>query len=147
MNKDTRFHTISVILIFAVVAAVIALPFFLKSPQKRKEATIRANLKVIHYALKNYANEHKGIYPPTEKITGGDDQKDVLIKKGYIQRYPPNPCSGRTRPMQNVADKSHSCGDFVYKRSEDRYNFFLAAFGLKPDSGADSDGYIVKWKK
>jgi hypothetical protein len=111
------------------------------------EATIRANLKVIQYALKNYANEHGGVYPPTEKIKGGGNPEDILLKKRYLHRYPPNPYRSMKKPMENALGKPHSCGDFVYRRSADKYDFFLGGLGLKPNSGVNHDGYIVKVKK
>ena len=118
----------------AVAAAGLALAvgliaWFHPAPaQKLAERKAVAAGRVLCLALDNWAAQHKGAYPPTQEVAGGD-RDDVLISSGNIRAYPENPLRPG-RAMANVPRDARSPGDFSYTRSNDKeYEYELLVHG------------------
>lgn len=128
-------QTIAVAAVFACVGAALLVPRLAGTPESRREAEVRAAVKVVNHALWRYAQSHGGEYPRTAAVAGGGGgggggEEDVLLKEGYLVRYPQNPFSGRRNAVRNVVGKGFSAGDFVYMRkAESKYEYILFGWG------------------
>ncbi|MFH1539418.1 MAG: hypothetical protein ABIH66_10700 [bacterium] len=123
-------QTIAVAVVFLCVGAALLVPRLAGTPESRREAEVRAAVKVVNHALWKYAQSHGGEYPRTAAVAGGDGGDDALLKEGYLVRYPQNPFGGRRNAVRNVVGKGFSAGDFVYMReAESKYEYILFGWG------------------
>lgn len=145
---NNGFTLIELLVVIAIIGVLItiALPNFIGSKDKAKEAKVKAGIHAIRVALEAYATDHDGNYPPTDKVQGGDNSGDALIDGGYlIKLYPPNPFKDPEEPMKNNGRGNFSQGDFGYIRVEgETHNYVLQGFGAKKDSGSKKDGIIIE---
>lgn len=143
----TLIELLVVVAIIGIIAA-IAIPNFVGSKDKAKEAEVKAGLHAIQTALESYAVDHNGNYPRTSDVIGGEkSEADILIKEEYLIEYPANPFSEPERPMRNNGINSFSQGDFGYQRTPNKpYDYILQGYGGKPTRGKKKNGVIIQLK-
>ena len=90
-NRGSRasagFTLLELIVVIAVIGilAAIALPNFIQTPTRAKEAVLKTNLRTIREVLDQHYGD-KGFYPPT---------LETLTEEGYLRNVPLDPITNK----------------------------------------------------
>jgi len=87
-KRESGFTLIELIIVMTVIGilAAIAVPGYIQSVKKAKEAVLREDLWVMRSAIDRYTSDK-------EKAPMGLDD---LVQAGYLKQIPPDPMTSRT---------------------------------------------------
>lgn len=82
-RSQAGFTLLELIVVIAVVGilASIAMPNFIQTPQRAKEAVLKTNLRTLREVIDQHMGDH-GVYPPS---------LDALVEEGYLRAIPVDP--------------------------------------------------------
>lgn len=82
------FTLIELIVVIAIIGilAAIAVPNYLQTPIRAKEAVLKTNLRTLREVIDQH-HADKGSYPTS---------LDELVEKGYLRKVPDDPITGNT---------------------------------------------------
>jgi type II secretory pathway pseudopilin PulG len=95
--RRAGFKLVEVAAGIAVIGTImtVGLPSYLKLKDRARESEIKSSLHSIQLSIERYAVDIDGDYPAY--LIGGEPGRtlertsDPLLRKGYLQAYPPNP--------------------------------------------------------
>lgn len=148
VKNEKGFTLLEIVVVIGIIAllAVFLIPRIYTGTGRAKELQVKSGAKEIAQALEEYANDHSREYPADNLILGGSDANDILIKNGYLKKYPRNPFI-EVENANNLMVKSKSgnnCGivDGQPIPGGDEGTF---CYAFKGDSGKIFDYVIVSY--
>lgn len=108
-TRQTAFTLVELLVVMAIIALLltIAVPRYMNSVEKSREAVLRANLALTRQMLDKYF-EDNGKYP---------DELDSLVGKHYLRSIPQDPVTGSSATWVIVAPADSGQGAVFDVRS------------------------------
>jgi type IV pilus assembly protein PilA len=107
----TLIEVLIVIIIIGILAA-IAIPMYLNSRDRAKDAAVKAGVYDIQVGVLSYAIDNESTLPPSGSV-------NALLGGTAVDPWPKNPFSAAGAPM--AYSSSYSAGDYSYTASGSVY--------------------------
>jgi prepilin-type N-terminal cleavage/methylation domain-containing protein len=101
-----------IVMIIIAILAAIAIPLYLGSRDRAKDAAVKEGVYDIRVGVLSYAIANESTYPPTGSVND-------LLSGTIVSPWPLNPFSASGAPMSYSS--AHADGDYDYARSGSTY--------------------------
>jgi type IV pilus assembly protein PilA len=103
---------VMIVMIIIAILAAIAIPLYLNSRDRAKDAAVKEGVHDIQVGVLSYAIDNESNYPPSGSL-------NVLLGGTAVTPWPKNPFSASGAPM--TYSSASSAGDYDYTTSGSTY--------------------------